>query len=1310
MEPKTPQRRPNYLDIASGSVPDFKASTGLRPSPYLNDSPNLEHPSSPTRSITANNASPRPDFSPARSPQFADVETSPLRSPSTPTQDLPTRIASTTPRLVIQKLVLINFKSYAGRQEIGPFNTNFSAVVGPNGSGKSNVIDSLLFVFGFRATKMRHTRLTALIHKSEAFPDLQEARVEVHFEEVIDTPLGSEKIQGSELVISREISHSSGSSYFINNRSSTYTEVTSLLKGRGIDLDHKRFLILQGEVESIALMKPKADGEGDDGLLEYLEDIIGTSQYKQKIKETEGQLEGLKTEVGEKRGRMEISERDLDQLDNKRKDIAFYMKHHNIITVARSSLYQIEMHNAAAEESQATTNLQAAKQELCTEKGKINDLEGDLKKYKLALDSASHDLKKAESAVSSKEKLYQQAKMSHVKLKTRLQQLQVQSRKVEKTVQATTNDSELARAWLKNFALDRDHQLQLQQKLAETLENEEKALEDIQATLQDKTKVFSDRIEKIQREVEPWRVKIQTKEASIAKLKSDLSFMKARQEEDLDKWKETTRIAQEISDQGMKSAAHLKSLQQEQRQNKDTFQKVEDDLSTIDHTMKTLAQKVATQRAAVASARDSRQAQQSQDRMLSALLEMRDKDELHGFYGRLGSLATIEKQFDVAVSTSCPRLDDFVVDTVETGQKCIQLLRKNKLGTARFILLDQQSPPVTNMTTPPGVSRLYDLIKVENPHFLSAFYSVMGDTLVARTPDEARRIAFGGNKRYRVVSLQGVLIEPSGTMSGGGEPSRGKMMIRGSAGVKGIISAETMGELEQTLASLEMELLEARSTKQELENQRQELKERISKSGTEIAKTKLAFDQLTQQMNDAKSKRRELKTVYEKRLEADGPSRESAEVNIGVLENEKQVLLAESGSLEQEIADLQERILAAGGIELRMQSSKVNDLREKSSSITDQLAQLNDERARQETLVKRYESTLEDAQRELGCVGNDLLAIQSQINQSEKQELNLAAELEGEHARSIAATDKAQDLTDTLEQTQNAIDELSSAVIELRKRVENQEARKRSASKHIQEFESKLDKLHVYDLRQAADLRYPEEVEPLPQLNRLNKDELERLDVATLEQSLKTSEKLLEGRRIDLTILEDYQTRFGEYTNRRDAVNDAVERYEKLEACTKSLKQRRFEEFMDGFQTISDKLKEMYQMITMGGNAELELVDHLDPFAEGILFSVMPPKKSWRNIANLSGGEKTLSSLALVFALHHYKPTPLYVMDEIDAALDFRNVSIVANYIKERTTNGQFIVISLRNNMFELASRLVGIYKVNNMTRSVTIVNNPVSS
>jgi structural maintenance of chromosome 4 len=142
---------------------------------------------------------------------------------------------------------------------------------------------------------------------------------------------------------------------------------------------------------------------------------------------------------------------------------------------------------------------------------------------------------------------------------------------------------------------------------------------------------------------------------------------------------------------------------------------------------------------------------------------------------------------------------------------------------------------------------------------------------------------------------------------------------------------------------------------------------------------------------------------------------------------------------------------------------------------------------------------------------------------------------------------------------------------------------------------------------------------------------------------------------------------------------------------------------MEGFNTISGYLKEIYQTITFGGNAELELVDSLDPFTEGVIMSVMPPKKSWKNINNLSGGEKTISSLSLVFALHQYKPSPFYVMDEIDAALDFRNVSVIANYLNEKTKNAQFIVISLRSDMFELSKLLVGVYKIDDKSRGLVV-------
>jgi ABC-type multidrug transport system ATPase subunit len=140
---------------------------------------------------------------------------------------------------------------------------------------------------------------------------------------------------------------------------------------------------------------------------------------------------------------------------------------------------------------------------------------------------------------------------------------------------------------------------------------------------------------------------------------------------------------------------------------------------------------------------------------------------------------------------------------------------------------------------------------------------------------------------------------------------------------------------------------------------------------------------------------------------------------------------------------------------------------------------------------------------------------------------------------------------------------------------------------------------------------------------------------------------------------------------------------------------------MEGFNIINSKLIEMYRLLTKGGDAELELADSLDPFNEGITFTVRPNRKCWKSMGNLSGGEKTLSSLSLIFALHHYKPSPLYVMDEIDAALDFRNVSVIAEYIKERTKDSQFMIISLRNQMFELANELIGIYKTFDITKVV---------
>lgn len=185
-------------------------------------------------------------------------------------------------------MVLENFKSYAGVQEIGPFHKRFSSVVGPNGSGKSNVIDALLFVFGKRAAQLRLKNVSELIHKSSNFTNLEFAKVQVHFQliyDIEDSDDAYDVVEGSQFVITRTATKANQSKYHIDEVTSTFNDVGTLLTKHGIDLDNNRFLILQGEVEQIAMMKPKGATSNDVGLLEYLEDIIGSNKFVEKIEE-----------------------------------------------------------------------------------------------------------------------------------------------------------------------------------------------------------------------------------------------------------------------------------------------------------------------------------------------------------------------------------------------------------------------------------------------------------------------------------------------------------------------------------------------------------------------------------------------------------------------------------------------------------------------------------------------------------------------------------------------------------------------------------------------------------------------------------------------------------------------------------------------------------------------------------------------------------------------------------------------------------------------------------------------------------------
>ena len=294
----------------------------------------------------------------------------------------PPNDTGSTTRLMITSMVLENFKSYAGEQEIGPFHKRFSSVVGPNGSGKSNVIDALLFVFGKRAKQLRLNKVSELIHRSSRFPDLEYAKVAVHFQLIIDDENSEddfEVVPGSEFVVSRIAFKNNQSKYSVDGKNSTYTEVGALLRKYHIDLDNNRFLILQGEVEQIAMMKPKGQTAHEDGLLEYLEDIIGSNRYVEPIAEAAKAVDDLNETRLERVKRLQIAQSDRESLEGPRAEAQEYLEKEAAIRHKQNILYQHYVQECSRGVEGNREKLQGYQERLQHENGKLKDTEAQLK-------------------------------------------------------------------------------------------------------------------------------------------------------------------------------------------------------------------------------------------------------------------------------------------------------------------------------------------------------------------------------------------------------------------------------------------------------------------------------------------------------------------------------------------------------------------------------------------------------------------------------------------------------------------------------------------------------------------------------------------------------------------------------------------------------------------------------------------------------------------------------------------------------------------------------------------------------------------
>ncbi|KAM0324857.1 hypothetical protein ACHAQA_007823 [Verticillium albo-atrum] len=1253
------------------------------------------------------------------------------------------------PRLVITHLVLTNFKSYAGRQEVGPFHASFSSVVGPNGSGKSNVIDSLLFVFGFRASKMRQGKLSALIHNSAQYPDLDYCEVSVHFKEVIDQPNGPPlDIPDSILTVSRKAFKNNSSQYYINNKSSNFTTVTALLRDRGIDLDHKRFLILQGEVESIAQMKPKAANEHDDGLLEYLEDIIGTSKYKTPIEETATEVETLNDICMEKSGRVQHVEKEKKGLEDKKEKALAFIRDENELAIKQSALYQLyigECNDNLSVTEEAINQMQA---QLDLELEKHHGGEKVIKQLEKTYAQGRKEFETEEKDAQGLVKELAKFEQECVKFDEKRKFLTDKQKKLEKTTATCEKSATEADETIVECTAQIEQGGKEIASLEIRIEEEEAELATIRDSLKGKTQKFSDQIATKQKSLEPWKEKINQKQSAIAVAESEMNILLEKANAGEVAMEEMQTKIAAIKEGRQTKIQELEACQAEKAALEEEAKEVGAEIETFAKDEPRIRQKVSNARQKADEARSNLSQTQTQGNVLTALMRMKESGRIDGFHGRLGNLGAIDPKFDVAISTACPSLDNFVTDTVEAGQQCIEYLRKTNLGRGNFICLDKlRARDMQPIQTPEDAPRLFDLVKAKEDCFRPAFYHAMQDTLVAKDLAQANRIAYGA-KRWRVVTLDGELIDKSGTMSGGGTTVKRGLM---SSKLVSETSKDQVAKLEADRDALDEKFSLWQDHQRELENRLRTLNEQIPQLDTKMQKIGLELESAAKNLADAQRRVKDLAKEHQP-SQSDDNRMAVLEKEIAKLNTAVETLHEETAGVEEEIKALQDKIMQVGGEKLRIQKANVDALRADVTSQSEDISNAEVRKAKAEKQRAKLEKDHAKATKEIEAAARDLEKLDSEIeNQGENAESLTSRVEEAQEALAVKKDELAALKTELTEKTAE-LNETRAVEIEMRNKLEENQKQLAENQKRLRYWDDKLSKLVLQDVEdltgeptpeaapqikdesinseaaanEDVDMDAEEEadedasmedadttVRPDPtarvrqpqELPTYTPDELADMSKEKLKGEIAALEEKTQNVNVDLGVLAEYRRRVEEHAARSSDLATAVGQRDVAKKRCDELRRLRLEGFMEGFSTISLRLKEMYQMITMGGNAELELVDSLDPFSEGILFSVMPPKKSWKNISNLSGGEKTLSSLALVFALHHYKPTPLYVMDEIDAALDFRNVSIVANYIKERTKNAQFIVISLRNNMFELAARLVGVYKVNHMTKSVTIEN-----
>ncbi|OMJ84757.1 hypothetical protein SteCoe_14079 [Stentor coeruleus] len=1218
-----------------------------------------------------------------------------------------------TNRLIITKIILENFKSYAGKVTIGPFHSSFSAVVGPNGSGKSNLLECLLFAFGKRAKKMRLNKISELIHKSVEHSDLSYAKVEVHFENIIENEGNFSKVSNSDFCISRIVYKNNTSNYSINRQPASYENVVSLLKSKSIDLEQNRFLILQGEVESIALMKPKAVDDGKIGLLEYLEEIIGSDVYVERICQIEKELEDLAETIVSRKMQVEEANKSVESLTQPVKLALEYLEYHKKIYQYKNLKYQIYLHRTYKDSAKISEELLNNDKSIENLRQESYSLYQKHSNIKTKIDEKNNKLKTIEKSHA----------IIKAQLKKYLESINIANREIE---------------GIENLITENDKEKKIEQKKISEATKKISDMESLLPELNSKYneakierecigKVFKEVHEGVLEKTEHLHKEKKIAEKNINPLKTQLSRIKPEldnNKKNLNQWeKDLESIKKNIETYENEMAGLMKEINEKDKNyllksdiilaTETKIKNLEVELEDYNIKIDEYTKIIRDYKRMLNDIEKDEKSTEGQSKTLKEILNAKYKGNLKGIIGRLGDLAAIDPLYDIAISSASQHFDDIVVENIQSGNELLKYAREKSLGKIRILVLDKMTSNINiSKNIDPKAQRLYDLLDIQDQKYSKAFYFALKDTLVVENLEDCKKIAYSDKGRHRVVCITGEVFQPSGEMLGFSRPISGKIKLKDKKLCFGVDRKKIEDEARKFVEEHSQYDLKKKKVEGEIVIE----KERLKKMKCEIVCLKSEIEEKRARDESFKFK---IKSLEERKKEIS--EEELKKIRISVRENEKA------------IQDL-EKIIEDKTLEIIKIEQKIDDIGGESYK------ELKTKLYHQTSSEESIEQTIMKAESKKTQSIKDLEKSADKLAKLEEDRIVLLAKLQSNQINCIDLSNQFQEKNHELELTSKEIDTIKQDIETISKHNEDVnelfgsiEKRKLILEEKNLDLKSQAEILMKYNKKITEKIIKNRESYKIQNFHILD-DEIFKIDHETkklknevhliqdvffefpsdvLEANccalkiIKNASKELEGFITEalpnFAVLQEYEKKKLEKNNKDKLLYDIkdVERRKKSEYI--ELKTKRLTEFKRGFFEVSENLKKIYREITCGGDAELEFADTTDPFSEGIVFTVRPPNKSWKKMTNLSGGEKTLSSLSLVFALHSYKPNVLYVMDEVDAALDFQNVGTIAAFIKAKTKNAQFIVVSLRYQMFELADQLIGIYKVEDKSKTIAV-------